>query len=148
MLRLRKVFEALKSAVLVVNLAKCELGQAKVCYLGHEVGLGQVAPKQANLEANINFKRPGNDRGMLVMLALGVFSLSAEKRYSTIEKEAVSLVRALNYIKPYVTNFYFPLDMWTAHNPLVFLEWVKRVNQRILRWAIFLQEFNLIVKPV
>lgn len=55
MVRLRKVFEALRTAGLVVNLAKYEF---KVCYLGHEVGLGQVAPKQANLEVIINLKRP------------------------------------------------------------------------------------------
>ncbi|XP_066983829.1 uncharacterized protein [Macrobrachium rosenbergii] len=62
MLRLRKVFEALRDAGLVVNLTKCEFGKAKVCHLGHEVGLGQVAPKQANLEAIINLKRLGNVR--------------------------------------------------------------------------------------
>lgn len=237
MLRLRKVFEALRSAGLVVNLAKCELGQAKVCYLGHEVGLGQVAPKQANLEAIISLKRPGNVREVRRVLGMtgyyrrfvrnysdlaqpltsllekgkkflwsdrceesfnklksvlitnpiltcpdfqkpliiavdasdvgiggvlfqrkedGVHPVSyyskkllaAERRYSTIEKEALSLVRALNHFKPYVTNFSFPVEIWTDHNPLVFIERMKGANQRILRWALFLQEFNLIIKHV
>ncbi|XP_066975378.1 uncharacterized protein [Macrobrachium rosenbergii] len=62
MIRLRKVFEALRAAGLVVNLGKCEFGKARVCYLGHEVGLGLVAPKQANIEAIINLKRPCNVR--------------------------------------------------------------------------------------
>ncbi|XP_068215825.1 piggyBac transposable element-derived protein 4-like [Palaemon carinicauda] len=57
LVRLKKVFEALRAAGLVVNLSKCEFGKAKVCYLGHEVGLGQVTPKQANLEALLTLDR-------------------------------------------------------------------------------------------
>ncbi|XP_064095243.1 uncharacterized protein LOC135207448 [Macrobrachium nipponense] len=71
--------------------------------------------------------------------------LEAERKYSTIEKEALALVRTLVHFKPYVTNFSFPIEIWTDHNPLVFIERMKGSNQRILRWALQLQEFNLII---
>lgn len=238
MLRLSKVFEALSAAGLVVNLAKCEFGKAKVCYLGHEVGLGQVAPKQANLEAIVNLKRPCNVREVRRVLGMtgyyrrfvrnfsdiaqpltkllekgqkfvwssqceeafiklkmvlvsnpiltspnfqrpfiiavdasdigigGVLFqrnevgevhpvsyysrklLAAERKYSTIEKEALALVRTLVHFKPYVTNFSFPIEIWTDHNPLVFIERMKGANQRILRWALQLQEFSLVIKHI
>ncbi|XP_066969245.1 uncharacterized protein [Macrobrachium rosenbergii] len=70
LVRLKKVFEALRAAGLVVNLNKCEFGKAKVCYLGHEVGLGQVTPKQANLEALLNLQRPRNVREVRRILGM------------------------------------------------------------------------------
>ncbi|XP_066937358.1 uncharacterized protein [Macrobrachium rosenbergii] len=92
MVRLRKVFEALRSAGLVVNLAKCELGQAKVCYLGHEVGLGQVAPKQANLEAIINLKRPGNVREVRRVLGMTGYYRRFVRNYSDLAQPLTSLL--------------------------------------------------------
>ncbi|XP_066969257.1 uncharacterized protein [Macrobrachium rosenbergii] len=74
--------------------------------------------------------------------------LAVEKRYSTIEKEALALVRTLLHFKPYVTNFSFPIEIWTDHNPLVFIEQMKGSNQRILRWALQLQEFSLVIKHI
>ncbi|XP_068209304.1 uncharacterized protein [Palaemon carinicauda] len=74
--------------------------------------------------------------------------LEAERKYSTIEKEALALVRTLVHFKPYVTNFSFPIEIWTDHNPLVFIERMKGSNQRILRWALQLQEFNLIIRHI
>ncbi|XP_068203698.1 uncharacterized protein [Palaemon carinicauda] len=74
--------------------------------------------------------------------------LEAERKYSTIEKEALALVWTLVHFKPYVTNFSFPIEIWTDHNPLVFIERMKGSNQRILRWALQLQEFNLIIKHI
>ncbi|XP_064080739.1 endocuticle structural glycoprotein SgAbd-9-like [Macrobrachium nipponense] len=37
------------------------------------------------------------------------------------------------------------VEIWTDHNPLVFIERMKGSNQRILRWALQLQEFTLIL---
>ncbi|XP_066945203.1 uncharacterized protein [Macrobrachium rosenbergii] len=124
--RLRKVFEALRAAGLVINLGKCEFGKAKVVYLGHEVGLGQVAPRQANLEAIINLKQPSNIR---------------EVRRVLVDASDVGIGGVL---------FQRGEDgeVWTDHNPLVFIERMKGANQRILRWALQLQEFTLEIKHV
>ncbi|XP_068212700.1 uncharacterized protein [Palaemon carinicauda] len=143
--RLKWVFEVLLDAGLVVNLKKCEFGKAKVSYLGHEVGLGQVTPKRANLDAIVGLKRPCNVREEPFIIAVdasdvgmgGVLFqqgkdgivrpvsynsrklLAAERKYSTIEKEALALVSTLVHFKPYVTNFSFPVEIWTDHNPWI-----------------------------
>ena len=36
----------------------------------------------------------------------------------------------------------FPIDIYTDHNPLVFLNRVKNNNQCLLRWSLILQEYN------
>lgn len=238
LLRLSNVFEALRAAGLVINLAKCEFGKAKVVYLGHEVGLGHIAPKQANVEAITNLKRPCNVREVRRVLGMmgyyrrfvrnfsdiarplndlllknkkfiwtseceeafikiktifmskpilispnfqapfiiavdasdvgigGVLFqkgedgevypisyyskklLTAERKYSTIEKEALALIRTISHFRPYLTNLSFPVEVWTDHNPLVFIERMKGSNQRILRWALQLQELNLLIKHI
>ncbi|XP_068207747.1 uncharacterized protein [Palaemon carinicauda] len=87
LVRLRKVFEALRSAGLVINLAKCEFGQAKKPFViavdASDVGLGSVLFQRDN-EVEVH--------------PISYFSrklLLAERRYSTIKKEALALVRAL-----------------------------------------------------
>ena len=44
--------------MLTINLSKSEFGQAQVTYLGHIVGLGEVKPVSAKVEAIANFPRP------------------------------------------------------------------------------------------
>ena len=48
---LEMVLRALAQANLVINLKKCEFAKAKITYLGHQIGLGSVSPKEANIEA-------------------------------------------------------------------------------------------------
>ena len=55
--RIRKLFQNLREAGLVVNLGKCEFGKGEVTYLGHKVGHGHVKPKEANV---IYFISDGN----------------------------------------------------------------------------------------
>ncbi|XP_064106833.1 uncharacterized protein LOC135215812 [Macrobrachium nipponense] len=92
MLQLSKVFEALRAAGLVVNLAKCEFGKAKVCYLGHEVGLGQVAPKQANLEAIVHLKRPCNVREVRRVLGMTGYYRRFVRNFSDIAQPLTKLL--------------------------------------------------------
>ncbi len=40
--QIKELFEALKQAGLVINLAKCEFGKGRVLYLGHQGGCGVV----------------------------------------------------------------------------------------------------------
>ena len=56
--RIRKLFQALKKAGLVINLRKSEFAKAKVVYLGHEIGYGKVTPKDANIKAILEFPVP------------------------------------------------------------------------------------------
>ena len=72
---LRSLFERLVEANLVVNLRKCEFGKAKVTYLGHEVGQGHVLPRQAKVQAILQFPEPTNKRELLRFLGMSGFCL-------------------------------------------------------------------------
>ena len=62
--------------------------------------------------------------------------------YSTIEKELLSLVLAIKKFDCYLHGA-SQTQVFTDHNPLLFLERSKGHNQRLLRWALFLQNYNL-----
>ena len=239
---LRSFSEAIRTAGLVINLSKCEFAMAIVRYLGHEIGQGQVVPKNSNVEAILslgiplnkrevrrflgavgyfrkfirkfiknfakltspltdllregtkfqwtstcqqafdkvkaafsnkpilktpNFNKPfilaidASDRGVGAMLEqtdedgikhpVAYFSKKlnkCQKNYSTIEKEALTLILALQHFEMYLSNGNRLVEVWTDHNPLVFISRFKNKNQRLLRWSLFLQEWNLMVKHV
>ena len=235
---LRSFFEAIKTAGLVINLSKCGFAMATVKYLGHEIGQGQVVPKNSNVEAIMsleiplnkrevrrflgaagyfrkfiknfavltspltdllrkgtkfqwtstcqqvfdevkaafsnkpilktpNFNKPfilavdASDRGLGAMLEqtdedgikhpVAYFSKKLNKcqeNYSTIEKEALALILALQHFEVYLSNGNRLVEIWIDHNPLVFISRFKNKNQRLLRWSLFLQEWNLMVKHV
>ena len=80
---------------------------------------------------------------------IGYFShkLSASQRnYSTSEKETLALVLALQHFDFYLTPAQFPVQVYTDHNPLVFLNRMKNKNQRLLRWSLALQSYDLCIK--
>ena len=62
--------------------------------------------------------------------------------YSTIEKEALSLVLALQKYECYLQGA-AEVIVYTDHNPLQFLDKMKAHNQRLLRWSLYLQKFPL-----
>ncbi len=77
---------------------------------------------------------------------VGYFSkkfLKHQVNYSTIEKEALALVLALQHFEVYIGSSSLPVTVFTDHNPLVFLSRMKNSNQRIMRWSLFIQDFNL-----
>lgn len=66
-----------------------------------------------------------------------------QRNYSTVEKEALSLVLALEHFAVYTSASPQPIIVYTDHNPLVFINKMKGKNQRILRWSLVLQEYSL-----
>ncbi len=72
----------------------------------------------------------------------------AEKNYSTIEKETLALVIALRKFRCYLYQHVFPIIVYSDHNPLVFLQRMKNNNQRILRWALQVQEYVLDLRHI
>ncbi|XP_076043861.1 uncharacterized protein LOC143026954 [Oratosquilla oratoria] len=66
----------------------------------------------------------------------------AQKNYATVEKELLSIVLSLNHF-----SFYLPpseeVKIYTDHRPLTYLESFKTKNQRLTRWSLYLQNFNL-----
>ena len=63
-------FKRLSGAKLTIDLSKSEFGQAKVTYLGHVVGQGQVKPVSAEVEAMANFPRPENKKQLMRFLIM------------------------------------------------------------------------------
>src|SRR5664279_2095115 len=64
-----------------------------------------------------------------------------QRNYSTVEKEALGLVLAVRAFSVYFGSL--PVTVYTDHNPLVFLNKMSNHNQKLLRWSIELQQYNL-----
>lgn len=63
--------------------------------------------------------------------------------YSTIEKETLSLLLALQHFEVYVGSSPVPVIVYTDHNPLTFLAKMYNHNHRLMRWALIVQEYHL-----
>ncbi|XP_062420777.1 uncharacterized protein LOC134132778 isoform X2 [Pungitius pungitius] len=63
--------------------------------------------------------------------------------YSTIEKETLALLLALQHFEVYVGSSSLPIVVYTDHNPLVFLSRMYNHNQRLMRWALIVQDYHL-----
>jgi hypothetical protein len=73
---------------------------------------------------------------------------SHQMNYSTIEKEALSLVLSLQHFSVYLESPVYPVIVFTDHNPLVFLYKMRNHNKRLMRWCMYVQEFNLKIKHI
>ena len=71
-----------------------------------------------------------------------------QKNYSTIEKECLSLILALQHFEVYVTSSSSPIVVFSDHNPFIFIHKMKNKNQRLLRWSLLLQEYNLDIRHI
>ena len=69
----------------------------------------------------------------------------SQRNYSTIEKECLALVLALQHFEVYVSPS-LPVVVYSDHNPLVFIHKMKDKNQRLLRWSLMLQEYVLEIR--
>ena len=65
---------------------------------------------------------------------------SAERNYSTIEKELLAILDSTKHFRPYLYGRHFTIE--TDHNPLVWLYKIKEPNSRLIRWRLKLDEFD------
>ena len=63
--------------------------------------------------------------------------------YSTIEKEALSLLTAVQRFSVYFGTH--QVTVYTDHDPLRFLHKMKNHNQKLMRWRLQLQDYNLVI---
>ena len=73
---------------------------------------------------------------------------SYQLNYSIVEKEALALIWALQHFEVYVGGGVEPLVVYTDHNPLTFLHSLQNPNQRLMRWCLFLQPYNLDIRHI
>ena len=66
-----------------------------------------------------------------------------QRNYSTSEKETLALILALQHFHFDLSAAIFPIQVYTDHNPLVFLSRMKNKNQHLLRWSSALQAYDL-----
>lgn len=69
---------------------------------------------------------------------------TAERNYSTIEKELLAIVDSTKHFRPYLYGQKFTIE--TDHNPLVWLSKIKEPNSRLIRWKLKLGEFQFEIK--
>ena len=71
-----------------------------------------------------------------------------QKNYSTIQKECLALILAIQQFEVYLTSSTSPIVVFSDHNPLSILHKLKNKNQRLLRWSLLLKEFNLDIRHI
>jgi hypothetical protein len=71
-----------------------------------------------------------------------------QRNYSTIEKEALALILALQHFEIYLSQANYQIVVLTDHNPLVFVNRMQNKNQRLMRWSLQLQEYNLKIEYI
>lgn len=69
--------------------------------------------------------------------------IATERNYSTIEKEALSIVFVVQNFKYYLLEY--SLIFYVDHNALKYLINKPDLSERLARWILLFQEFNFII---
>ena len=72
--------------------------------------------------------------------------LARERAYSIMEKECLAIVWAVKKFRVYLYGAPFVLQ--TDHQPLAYLNRARFTNDRITRWALFLQPFQIEIQAI
>ena len=72
--------------------------------------------------------------------------LQRERAYSIMEKECLAIVWAVKKFSTYLFGAQFVLK--TDHQPLAYLNQAKYTNSRIMRWALFLQPYQIVIESI
>ena len=73
---------------------------------------------------------------------------SHQCNYSTCEKETLALLLSLQHFDIYLRPTIAPIQVYMDHNPLVFINKMNNQNQRLLRWSLTLQEYDVEIRHV
>ena len=98
------------------------------------IGLGAILQQQAGATGNLRS-----------VVAYASRSLNpAERHYSATEREGLAVVWAVTHFRMYLTGVGFTVE--TDHAALMSLTTSNQTNSRLVRWALFLQGFDMTVK--
>ena len=109
--------------------------QFKLYVDASDVGAGAVLQQENNqdIAQSISFSKKFDE---------------SQRRYSTIEKETLALLLAFKHFNVYLNMTAEPVLIYTDHNPIVFINKMKEKNQRLLRWSLILQQYNIQISHV
>ncbi len=63
--------------------------------------------------------------------------------YSTIEQKTLALLWALQHFEVCLGSSSLQVTVLNDHNPLTFLSRMYNHNQRLMHWALIMQDYNL-----
>ena len=66
-----------------------------------------------------------------------------QRRWATIEKEAYAIIWALNKLKEILIGS--KINVFTDHNPLVYLTESMSKSAKLVRWSLSLQNFDILL---
>ena len=69
-----------------------------------------------------------------------------QRNYSTIEKECLCFIIALQHFQVYLSSANAPIVVFSDYNPLTSIHKMIDKNRRLLRWSLILQKHNLDIK--
>ena len=72
----------------------------------------------------------------------------SQRNYCTSEKETLPLILALHHFDFYLSAAQHPILVYTDHNPLTFLNRLRDKNQRLMRWSIIFQGYDLNIQHI
>ena len=72
----------------------------------------------------------------------------SEKLLHYRKKKCLALILSIQHFEVYISSSSSLVTVYTDHNPLTFLRKMKNKNQRLLRWTLLLQEYNLDVRHI
>ena len=103
-----------------------------VCVDASDVGIGGVLGQEVE--------------GVLMPVAfMSKKLLEYQKKYSTVEKEALAIIMALEKFKVYLGG---EVTVYSDHDPLKFVHRMKSKNARLSRWALMLQGHEIEIKHI
>ena len=91
--RLEAVFCRLAAANLTVNLTKTDFGHAKVIYLGHVVGMGDVTPVEAKIKCIVEYPILENRKGLMRFLGMAGYYRKFCQNFSDIAVPLTDLLK-------------------------------------------------------
>ncbi|XP_076069765.1 uncharacterized protein LOC143041641 [Oratosquilla oratoria] len=96
--RLRALFVLLAAHSLTVNLAKSEFGHARITFLGHVVGKGEVQPIAAKITAILRYPAPSDKKGVMRLLGMADYYRRFCPSFSSVVAPLTDLLRIVCYI--------------------------------------------------
>ena len=91
--QLRAFLSQMKEANLTVNLVKSEFYQARVVFLSHVVGLGEVKPIAAKVQAIVEFPVPMNKHELMRFLGMSSYYRKFCRNFSIVAEPLTKLLK-------------------------------------------------------